>query len=335
MARGFVTGGTWCLDRNLTVPYWPGEDLSAPVLDLTLSGGGCGCNFAVDLRRLDPTMPVATMGRVGDDEAGRFLRNEAERHGIDHQRLAVLPGAASQVTDAYHAQNSGRRTHILFDGTASALTPEDFRFSPGEARFAHLGLPGIHRQMDSAWRDDANGWVTVLRAARCAGLKTNLELVAVPAARLRTLVQPCLPHLDSLVVNDYEIGALAGRHTVDEGQTFEEACWAAAHEVLSQGTMAFVVVHFTHGALLVSREGEEVRVGSVRVPPDAHHGANGAGDAFAAGFFLGHHEGWDWARCLKLGHAAAAACLQSPTPSEGLRPWRDCLAQADAWGWRD
>ena len=33
------------------------------------------------------------------------------------------------------------------------------------------------------------------------------------AERLAELGRPCLPHLDCLIVNDYEIGALAGRET--------------------------------------------------------------------------------------------------------------------------
>ncbi|MEY4748250.1 MAG: hypothetical protein RIQ60_464 [Pseudomonadota bacterium] len=334
MSRGFVTGGTWCLDRNLSVPYWPAEDMSAPVLEVELSGGGCGCNFACDLRRLDPGVPVSTIGLLGDDEAGRFLRQVAAEHGVDHRRLRVRAGASSQVTDAYHVTTTGRRTHMLFAGTASWLCPDDFEFTPGEARYAHIGLPGIHPRMDAAWGEDANGWVTVLRAAQAAGLHTNLELVTVPAPRLRELVLPCLPHLDSLVVNDYEIGALAEVQTVLGEHTFEDACWQAARQVMAAGRMSVLVVHFTQGALLLTREGLALRQGSVRVPLDAHHGANGAGDAFAAGFFLGLHRGDDWQHCLRLGHAAAAACLQSPSPSGGVRPWSECLAQADAWGWR-
>jgi hypothetical protein len=74
----------------------------------------------------------------------------------------------------------------------------------------HLGLPGIHKRMDGPWGDDANGWITVLRKAHAAGLETNLELCSIPVERLRGLARPCLPHLDLLIVNDFEIGAITG-----------------------------------------------------------------------------------------------------------------------------
>ena len=93
------------------------------------------------------------------------------------------------------------------------MTPDSFDFSSTRARILHLGLPGAHKAMDGPWRGDANGWVAVLRKARASGLAANLELMTTRADRLAELGRPCLPHLDWLIVNDYEIGALAGRET--------------------------------------------------------------------------------------------------------------------------
>ncbi|ODN65370.1 hypothetical protein A6302_04550 [Methylobrevis pamukkalensis] len=61
--------------------------------------------------------------------------------------------------------------------------------------------------------------MTLLKRARAAGLETNLELCTIPAERQHRLVAPCLPHLDLLIVNDSEIGAIAGAKTVAGGQT--------------------------------------------------------------------------------------------------------------------
>ncbi|HET9018815.1 MAG TPA: carbohydrate kinase family protein, partial [Acetobacteraceae bacterium] len=122
-ARGFVTGGTWCVDRNKLVEYWPDEDGLVRILSVEQRGGGSACNFAVDIRRLDPTMPVATIGLVGDDEDGRFLLAEAAAAGIDRRRMQVTAEAPTQFTDAFGSRASGRRTHLYFEGTAALLTP--------------------------------------------------------------------------------------------------------------------------------------------------------------------------------------------------------------------
>ncbi len=79
---GFLTGGTWCLDRNITVTHWPQEDMATTVQSVNLSGGGCGCNFAVDMRRLDPSVLVETTGLIGTDTAGDFLSDMAAKNGI-------------------------------------------------------------------------------------------------------------------------------------------------------------------------------------------------------------------------------------------------------------
>lgn len=335
MRRGFVTAGTWCLDRNITVDHWPDEDMATPVRAVDLAGGGSACNFAADMRRLDPGMPVETQGLIGAGEAGDVLAAIADEHGIDRTRLSRTSAAQTQVTDAYLSAATGRRTHILFFGVADLLSPDHFDFSASKARVLHLGLPGVHKIMDAGWGGDENGWVTVLRAARAAGLRTNLELVAAPEAQLRRIGHPCLRHLDTLVVNDFEIGALADMPVQADGVTDRQSVAAAACAVLDRGAMALVCVHFPQGAVLITRDGAELFQPSVAVPDAARKGANGAGDAFAAGFHYGLHEGWSAPDCLRLGHAAAAASLRDPGTYTAVGRVAECLALAQRWGWRD
>jgi sugar/nucleoside kinase (ribokinase family) len=332
---GFVTGGTWCVDRNKLLAYWPAEDGLVEIEDVEQRGGGSGCNFAVDIRKLDPAMPVETIGLVGDDADGRFLLAEADAFGIGRAQLHTTREIATQYTDAFGSRRSGRRTHLYFPGTAALLTPEHFDFSRTTARILHLGLPGVHRIMDAPWAGEANGWVAVLKQARAAGLRTNMELASIPPARLLDLLRPCLPHLDTLIVNDHEIGALAGEATVRDGVTDVDACARAVQSVLAMGPFALVVAHFPGGAVAATRNGAVLRQPSVRVPPEAIAAANGAGDAFAAGTMLGVHEGWSVEDALALGRATAAASLRALSTTGAVESWRDCLALAARWGFRD
>ncbi|MCW6510793.1 carbohydrate kinase family protein [Lichenifustis flavocetrariae] len=332
--RGFVTGGCWCVDRNKTIPFWPSEDMSVVVSASVLRGGGSACNFGIDIRKLDPEMWVETIGLIGDDPEGRFLLEEAARYGIEHSRLQVTSDAPTHITDAFQSLQSGRRTHIFHDGASGRLSPDHFDFAGTTGRILHLGLPGVHAVMDAPWHDDPNGWVTVLKRARAAGLATNLELVTVARDKLAALARPCLPYLDTLIVNDFEIGALAGMTTVSEGVTDVAACMTAARHILEQGAMDVVAVHYVKGAVLVARDGTEIEKPSVRVPDDAYQGANGAGDAFAAGFLYGRHEGWSFDRSLSLAHASAGACLRSITTVDGVDTVAACMALAETWGWR-
>lgn len=333
--RGFVTGGTWCVDRNKLVEYWPGEDGLVRILGVEQRGGGSACNFAVDVRHLDPAMPVATIGLVGDDADGHFLLAEADAAGIERSQLRLTHVAPTQYTDAFGSQRSGRRTHLYFEGTAALLTPETFDFANVSGRIFHLGLPGIHPRMDAPWGDAPNGWVPTLLAARAAGFLTSLELASVAPERIAALVRPCLPLLDYLVVNDTEIGALAGIQTVRGEGTDVAACERAVRAVAAQGRFRLVAAHFPTGAIGLAETGELLRQPSLRVPQALIAGANGAGDAFAAGTLYGMHEGWSAADALGLGRAAAAASLRSVTTTDSVETWQECLRLADEWGERE
>ncbi len=333
--RGVLSAGTFCVDFNKSIARWPEEDTANEVLQIDRQGGGSGFNMALDLKRLDPDFPVEAMGVVGDDDLGRFLLAECDAHGVDRGRLQALPGGATMSVDAFNVRDSGRRTHFYHQGVAAALTPDSFDFSATKARILHLGLPGAHAAMDRRWREDANGWVAVLRKAKSAGLMTNLELMTTSAARLAELGRPCLPWLDALIVNDFEIGALAGRETRRaNGSTDLVAVSRAIDETLALGAMRWVVAHFPEGAVAAGRDGSRLALGSVAIPISAIAGANGAGDAFAAGMIFGLHEEWPIADCLRLAHASAAASMRAVSTTEGVAPVAECLALAEQWGVR-
>ncbi len=332
--RGFLTGGTWCADYNRSISHWPGEDGLAELFEEERHGGGSSCNLALDMRRLDPSMLVETVGLVGDDDDGRYLKATAEAAGIDTHQMATTDAAATQFCDAYVSRKSHRRTHIFHAGTGALLTPDHFDFSTTRMRYLHLGLPGVHKTLDRPWHDDPNGWVTILKKARAAGLETNLELASIEKSLMAALVAPCLPHLDFLIVNDMEIGAIAGVETIGAEATDRQACERAARIALERGAMKMVAVHCPAFAIAVTRDGETATLPPVAIPETEVLGANGAGDAFAAGMLYGIHEGWSLEQCIRLAHATAAVSLRSISTTGAIVPWQECLALAERWGER-
>ena len=332
---GVLSGGSFCVDFNKTIARWPEQDTVTEVVKIDRQGGGSGYNMAIDLKRLDPAFPVEAMGVVGDDELGRFLVGECRARGIACEGLAALAGGATMSVDAINALDTGRRTHFFHPGVAATLTPDHFEFPATKARILHLGLPGAHAAMDVPWKAEANGWVAVLKAARAAGLMTNLEMMTTAAERLAELGRPCLPHLDYLIVNDFEIGALAGGATrLADGSTDVSAVKRAIRGALERGAMRWVVAHFPEGAVAGGRDGTMLALGSVAMPANEVAGVNGAGDAFAAGMIYGLHEGLPIADCLRLAHGAAAASMRAVSTTEGVAPVAECLALAERFGLR-
>ena len=334
---GVLCAGTVVVDAGKVIDAYPALDQLATIEQVSLSTGGPGLNMAVDLRMLGAGFPVAMLGAVGDDEHAAFILAECARLGIDTAGVRRLAGAVTSFTDAMIERTGGRRTffhhrgaNALFDASAA-----DLRSS--RARMLHAGAPGIHPVMDSPSPGGGNGWSALLRRAQAAGLHTNLELVSLASGRTAEVALPCLPHLDSIVINELEAGALTGIDApapAADGRVDWPALEAMALGLISRGVSVLAVVHFPAGCVAAAPGGRTWRQGSVRLPREQVRSTTGAGDAFAAGVLLGLHEGWPVPRCLRLAVASAAACVRSPHTSGGIKRAEACLADAARAGYR-
>ena len=334
---GVLCAGLIVIDLGKVIDAYPALDGLAMIEQVSMSTGGSALNMAVDLRLLGATFPVGLVGVVGDDEHGAFVLDECVRLGIDTAGVERLSGTATAFTDAMVERDGDRRTffhHVganaLFDGATADLEGSD-------ARILHAGPPGLHPGMDGRAAGGGNGWSALLERARAAGLHTNLELVSLDRDRVAELALPCLPYLDSIVVNEVEAGALTG---IDapvpgaDGPVDWPALEAMALGLLERGVSKLAVVHFPAGAVAAAPGGQTWRQDSVRLSREEVRSTTGAGDAFAAGVLFGLHGGWPVDRCLQLATASAATSVRSSHTSEGIRPADVCLAEADAAGYR-
>lgn len=326
MRRGIIAAGCWTLDRIKWVEDWPAEETLSRILHNDKQGGGSAHNVGIDLKKLDPSLPVIGMGLVGEDSEGDFLVEQANALDIDTTGIHRTTASPTSYTDVYTVKPTGKRTFFHFAGANDVLTPDHFDFSDTSAKLLHLGLLGVHKKLDSQWQQEANGWVSILKAAKDAGLQTNVEMVSIDAARNRSLCLPCLPYLDTLIVNDYEIGGLAQIDTMPKGETSPELCAQAAEVVLALGAMHSVVVHYPAGAVCVKRNGDPLFTESVTLLQDNIVSTVGAGDAFAAGILYGIHEDWSMQQATELAHATAAASLRSATTVGSVGTVAECLA---------
>ena len=116
-----------------------------------------------------------------------------------------------------------------------------------------------------------------------------------------------MPHLDFLIVNDFEIGALAGVATRRaDGSTDVAAVGRAIGEALERG--AIPGRRPFPKPVAGGRDGTRVALAPVATAANAVVGVDGAGDAFAAGLIYGLHD-----------HGQLRTACGSPTPRRRLR----------------
>jgi sugar/nucleoside kinase (ribokinase family) len=337
---GVLCAGCVLVDVNKRLDRFPPPEQVAIIEEETHDSGGPGFNLVVDLYKLGAPFPLELVGVIGDDAHGKLVLDICRGAGIDARAVRVAAGAVTSYTDVM-IEPGGRRTFFHQKGANALLAPEQFDFSATRARIFHFGSPGLHDVMDRP-RPGGNGVSEVLARAQAAGLRTNLELVSLSPERLRALAGPCLRHLDYVIVNELEAGALT-RIDVDMPPGLDDGAdrrgaWrraeAAARALLDLGVSRLAVVHFPAGCVAAGKDGALHRQGSVRVPPADVRSTNGAGDAFAAGVMLGLHEGWPVERCLRLGVCVAAVSLGAYSTSGAIRPAAECQAYGERAGFR-
>jgi sugar/nucleoside kinase (ribokinase family) len=330
---GVLAGGNWIVDHVKMIDRWPPQDALANIRGQESSNGGSPYNLLKNLSRMGATFPLEAIGLVGDDEGGHFIREDCARHRIDTSHLLATIKAPTSYTDVMTEQGSGRRTFFHCRGANAELAPEHFDFSRSRARMFHLGYLLLLDRLDGPGAAGTAG-ADVLRAARAVGMLTSADLVSEISPRVASVVRPALPHLDHLFLNELELTQLTGVETARAGRVDRRAVAEAASSLLRDGVRQWVFVHFPAAVLACGRGGEQVWQPSVNLPPDFIKGAAGAGDACATGILYGVHEGWPVLRSLELGVCAAAASLDHPTCSEGVRPLQDCLALGRRFGFR-
>ncbi|CAN5610684.1 ribokinase [soil metagenome] len=289
MARVWVIGSLnvdrgWRVDRHPSVGETIVGEMVAP------AAGGKGLNQAVAAVRMGAD--VVLVGRVGDDDDGRWLTALAAAEGIDVSGVATSPdrptGSALIVVDAQGANT------VTVDAGANAtlVVGPGLAVSSGDVVVAQLEVP-----------------VDAVRAAfdvaRAVGATSILNPSPIGAGR------SLVPLADVVVVNQAEAAALAGvgSQAGDAVAAIGQALAIAAHDATGAagGELGQTVV-VTLGAdgVAAARPG-----GRVSVPGIAAEAVDttGAGDCFLGVLAAGLAEGLALEPALDRANRAAAVAV--------------------------
>ncbi|MCC5948912.1 MAG: ribokinase [Nitriliruptoraceae bacterium] len=256
--------------------------------------GGKGGNQAVACARMGGR--TAFVGCIGDDDAGRTLRDSMERAGVDTTSVEVIANTPSGVA-LIVVDDEGENTVTVSPGANSQLSAD--RLPSALLGGAAAVLIQLEIPLETA-----------VRAAELAG-----GSVVLNPAPGRALPDALLRHVDVLVPNRSELAILSGRD--EEPQQLEEI------EALARalpGSARVVVTLGADGALVIED------TGAVHVP--AHRvravDATGAGDTFCGALSVALVEGADLVEAARTAVAAAglSVTVRGAQPS---MPQRDAV----------
>jgi sugar/nucleoside kinase (ribokinase family) len=275
--------------------------------------------------------PLAASGLVGDDANGHWIYADCVAHGIDATQLHRTQECSTSYTDAMTVQSTGRRTFFHQRGANALFHESHCDVSQTSARILHLGYLMLLDHMDSFAADGRTHAAHLLAAASEAGLQTSVDMVSTEHPQFREIALSAMPHTDHLIINEIEAARVLNRSLSSSDGS---ALLKASRDLLALGVRQTVTIHTEHGAATCTHENDEHFQPSLLLPTGYSQGATGAGDAFAAGLLYALHEDWSLADRLRLAVCTAAASLSHPTPSGGMKRVHECLALADAFGFR-
>jgi len=335
MRWGILAGGNWVVDHVKKVDVWPEQDALANIISQSQGNGGSPFNVLVDLARLGADFPLEGVGLVGQDSAGRWIREHCGKHHISVEQLQETDLRPTSYTDVMTVENTGRRTFFHYRGANALLAPEHFQFARTRAKIFHLGYLLLLDRLDKLLPGGQTAAAQVFSEARKAGLQTSVDLVSEDSDRFCAILPGTLPEVDLCFMNEFEAGRAAGLRLREGSRLRHDRLPEAARKLLALGIRQALVIHFPEGASVFTRAGETFFQGRVNLPAAQIQGTAGAGDALAAGFLMAWHDHQPWAEALRLGACAAATSLTHVTCSDGILSAAECLALGQRLGFQE
>ena len=230
---------------------------------------------------------VATVGRLGDDAIGDFVRTTMTGYGVDVTHLVTDPQRQTS-SSLLPIRRDGSRPALHVIGANAGLCEDDVPWDVvAKAQVFHLGgafiLPGI----------DGAPMERILRRVKELGVVTTMDFLMSPRPDAAELIGPSLQYVDYLMPNIEEAGWLAGSD--DRG----------------------VIVKFLHdlgvGCTVLTMGGDGVSVaprGEQETVLPAYAidvvDTTGCGDAFTSGFISGLLDGLDLPSAAERGLACGS-----------------------------
>jgi sulfofructose kinase len=116
MPNFFACVGHACVDHHFEIEAFSTQPTKTPAHSYRQIVGGMAANAAIGMARLG--LPVRLIGRVGDDDAGRFIAQSLNQMGVT-SRLEAVPNGRTSVSSVIVDARGERQ---IFNHRGDALT---------------------------------------------------------------------------------------------------------------------------------------------------------------------------------------------------------------------
>ena len=333
--RGITVAGNILTDIVKSIDCYPEIGMLSNITDVSRSVGGCAPNTAIDLAKIDRALPVSVLGKIGEDEYGRYVLSELERNLIDCSGVSVSKTKPTSYSDVMSLP-SGERTFFHARGANAEFSPADIDLSSIKSKILHIGYILL---LDAFDREDAEFGTVMARflhdVQQC-GVKTSVDVVSDSTADYKAKIIPALRYCNYVILNEHESSMLSDLAPYRTDGTLHTENIRRTMEYMAQcGVRDKVIVHCKKAGFCYDvPTGTFTSVPSLDIPAKMIRGSVGAGDAFCAGCLYGLYHGYDDRHILEFAASAAACSLFSENSVDGMLCKNEIDQLAERFGWQ-
>ncbi len=247
--------------------------------------GGSVANTINGLSKLN--VNTGYIGKIGDDEFGRFFRDEMIKNGITPNLFTGKQGTGTAIC---MISDDSERTFATYLGAAIELTKEDLildLFKDHSYFFFEGYLVQNHELVEKS-----------LQLAKQSGLKIAIDLSSfnVVEENLNFLKESISKYVDIVFANEDEALSFTGEKDPEKAVlSISKFCNTAIVKIGSEGS------------LIIDKKKIRYKIAPYKANPVD---TTGAGDYYAAGFFYGLSKKLPVEKCGKIGSLIASKVVE-------------------------
>ena len=273
MPPDIVGIGVCTVDHLMTVPHMPGNNVNMKASAYLRQPGGLASCALVAAARLGARSKV--IARVGDDDAGQYIRHELESEGVDTSNLIVRSGSESHVSLILVDERTGERSIMTRPPTGEPI-------ALSEIKRADITSAKV------LFIDDVTE--LTLQAARWAQ-ESDMKVVLDPA-RPFAIIKQILPYVDvPIVPQQWAEAWMPGQPA------------SAVVEALFQAGAKIAAVTLGARGSVVCWEGGTRHIPAFKVDVVD---TTGAGDAYHGAFMAALLQDWEAPRMARFASAVGS-----------------------------
>lgn len=323
--RGITVAGNILSDIVKSIDCYPERGMLANITGISRAVGGCAPNTAIDLAKIDGSIPISAIGCVGDDEYGRYVISQLQRYNIDTGKVVVTDKAPTSFSDVMSLP-TGERTFFHARGANALFCPADVSIPDLQCCMLHIGYILLLDCFDEEDEEYGTVMARFLHDVQGYGIKTSIDVVSDSSGQYARKVIPALKYTDYAIVNEIECCSIwdcvprKGNGGLDV-----EVLRDAMQRTMDCGVGEKVIVHSKEAGFCLSRDGSFTAIPSLEIPETEIKGSVGAGDAYCAGCLYSLYNNFTDEEMLKFASAAAACNLFAENAVDGMRNKNEIL----------